>query len=92
MYLTAFSAYENGTKLFQRKENESSSRTMANLNGVRVFSIVWVVLAHSYMVGAIGPLTNAVDMLNVGLFGFEFETAFEDYCGCFVFFFFSVGG
>lgn len=67
IYLNAFSAYANGTLLFKRKENESSSRNMACLNGIRVLSIVWVVFAHSYMIQAIGPLINAVDLYKVDI-------------------------
>lgn len=62
-FLIAFSAYENGGLIFKRSENTSSS--MGCLNGIRVLSIVWVIYAHSYMILALGPLTNAAELLQV---------------------------
>lgn len=62
-FMVAFSAYENGALLFKRNENSSTS--MGCINAIRVLSIVWVIYAHSHMITALGPLTNAADLLQV---------------------------
>ncbi|XP_018573256.1 uncharacterized protein LOC108912502 [Anoplophora glabripennis] len=57
--LTAFSFYTNGRKLLSTK---ASTDSVACLNGIRVISIMWIVLGHRYMYSALLPLINLVDV------------------------------
>lgn len=43
--LIAFSIKTNGKKLFDTKSNDSS---IAVLHGIKFFSMVWIILGHSY--------------------------------------------
>ena len=48
-FLLCFSAYTNGSKLF------STSNTPQNIdciNGLRVLSMGWVIMGHTYYIGA----------------------------------------
>lgn len=44
---TAFSVYTNGRKLFQA--STSSSDELDSLHGIRVISMLWIVLTHTYL-------------------------------------------
>lgn len=43
--LASFSLYSNGKELFKTSKNSSQLEV---LNGIRVFSMIWVVLIHGY--------------------------------------------
>lgn len=61
--LSAFSVYTNGQKLFDRRPTTGNGDQLSCVHGIRVLSIVWVVLGHSYMMMALGPLTNALEIV-----------------------------
>lgn len=63
--LLAFSVYSNGKKLFKTQRNASE---LACLNGIRVLSMVWVLAGHSVSVTVSGPVSNALDVLEVNAF------------------------
>ncbi|PSN40341.1 hypothetical protein C0J52_17059 [Blattella germanica] len=54
-WLTMFSWYKNGSNLLTTKSNPDS---ISVLHGVRVFSIIWVVMGHSYEFHSYLPQIN----------------------------------
>lgn len=60
--------YKNGKKIFQNHKTDASKNVMYCLNGIRVLSIAWVVLGHSYMVLIVGPLINTLALQKVHSF------------------------
>ncbi|KAJ8956800.1 hypothetical protein NQ318_014214, partial [Aromia moschata] len=59
--LVAFSAYSNGKKLFSITNN---STELSCLNGIRVLSMIWVVVGHMFMMMILSPLFNLIDGVN----------------------------
>lgn len=57
MLYTAFSVYTNGRKLFACNRPKSET-TMDCLNGIRVFSALWVIYAHAHVMTMMGPVYN----------------------------------
>lgn len=55
--LIAFSVYTNGKKIFATKRTKSEY-TMECLNGIRVFSALWVMYAHAHVMVMLGPVFN----------------------------------
>lgn len=55
--LIAFSMYTNGQKLFATKRSRSDD-TMDCLNGIRVFSALWVIYAHAHIMTLFSPVSN----------------------------------
>lgn len=58
--LQIFSMYTNGQKLFSCKQNNLSNPmdVIECLNGIRVLSIIWIVLGHTYSMAWITPIIN----------------------------------
>ena len=61
-FLLCFSIYTNGKKLISAKKVEGN---IDCLNGIRFFSMAWVVLGHSFYVVGLTPWTNPFETLNV---------------------------
>ncbi|CAH1104299.1 unnamed protein product [Psylliodes chrysocephalus] len=59
--LLAFSLYANGKKLFKIPRRSSN---LSSLDGLRVMSMVWIVMLHSHSVYTSGPVSNAKDIVN----------------------------
>uniref|UniRef100_A0A6P7GYN7 Nose resistant to fluoxetine protein 6-like n=1 Tax=Diabrotica virgifera virgifera TaxID=50390 RepID=A0A6P7GYN7_DIAVI len=58
---TAFSVYTNGKKLFQVSKRVSP---LSCLDGIRVISMIWIVMLHTYSVYTTGPVFNSKDVVN----------------------------
>lgn len=61
--LLAFSLYTNSSKLLSAK---SSAGTLTSVNGIRVISMTWVILGHTYAFG-LAYTTNSVTFLGTML-------------------------
>ncbi|XP_026849662.1 nose resistant to fluoxetine protein 6 [Drosophila persimilis] len=59
----AFSARANCRALFRIVDSKSNPNVIDCLHGMRCLSFVWVVFGHVYLVAAMGPAINYVDML-----------------------------
>ncbi|CAG9831886.1 unnamed protein product [Diabrotica balteata] len=59
---TAFSVYTNGKKLFQVPKRLSP---LSCLDGIRVISMIWIVMLHTYSVYTTGPVFNSKDVVNL---------------------------
>lgn len=53
----AFSMYTNGQKLLACRKTKTE-HTMECLNGMRVFSALWVIYAHAHVMTMIAPTFN----------------------------------
>lgn len=62
-YLLAFSLISNGRSLLKR--SRPGPNNIGCLNGLRVLSILWVVLGHRYKWGLDAPFTNLAVMPKV---------------------------
>ncbi|XP_044729189.1 O-acyltransferase like protein-like [Chrysoperla carnea] len=51
----AFSLYYNGSKLFKISTSTANSKTITCLNGMRVISILWIILDHRYVLTFMFP-------------------------------------
>jgi hypothetical protein len=60
--MKSFSVYSNGKKLFG---TESKGDEMGAINGIKFFSMVWVVLGHKYLFKMEQPLVNPNRVLTV---------------------------
>ncbi|KAK9869958.1 hypothetical protein WA026_006056 [Henosepilachna vigintioctopunctata] len=60
IFLTAFSMYTNSQKLFKISK---SNDQLQFLNGLKFFSMIWVVLGHTYSEAIQAPLSNVLDVL-----------------------------
>lgn len=65
--LIAFSMYTNGQKLFATKRSRSD-HTMDCLNGIRVFSALWVIYAHAHIMTMLAPTFNFAYVPEVNYF------------------------
>ena len=61
-FLLCFSLYGNGKKLFSTKK---SAGTIGCINGIRFFSMAWVVLGHSFYSGTLIPWKNTFAIADV---------------------------
>ncbi|BFF99898.1 nose resistant to fluoxetine protein 6-like [Drosophila madeirensis] len=59
----AFSARANSRVLFRIVDTKSNPNIIDCLHGMRCLSFIWVVYGHDYLVAAMGPNMNYVDML-----------------------------
>ncbi|KAL1509192.1 hypothetical protein ABEB36_003966 [Hypothenemus hampei] len=60
LILVAFSVYTNGKKLFNYQQSKSE---LSCLNGIRVLSMLWVIVGHCFSVTITGPVSNGLDVL-----------------------------
>lgn len=60
--LVIFSVYTNSRGLFAVRK---SSNPLECLNGIRVLSMLWIMLLHTFTVYGYGPLYNATDLIKV---------------------------
>lgn len=60
--LIAFSMYTNGEKLFRISKN---SNELTCLNGIRFFSMMWVIIGHVFSIFAGIPIVNYIDVIEV---------------------------
>nr|CAH7737188.1 unnamed protein product [Callosobruchus chinensis] len=56
--LLVYSVYSNGKKILETKPSELSC-----VNGIKFFSMVWVVYGHTFCAYAAGPLVNVLDAI-----------------------------
>ena len=61
-FLLCFSLYGNGKKLLSTKK---SAGTIGCINGIRFFSMAWVVLGHSFYSGTLIPWKNTFAIADV---------------------------
>ena len=61
-FLMCFSLYTNGKKLLNTKK---SAGTIDCINGIRFFSMAWVVLGHSFYSGTLIPWKNTFAVADV---------------------------
>ena len=52
-FFQCFSIMKNSSKLFDLSERESNDNRLQFIHGIRVFSILWVILGHCYGSGAL---------------------------------------
>ncbi|TRY72279.1 hypothetical protein TCAL_08592 [Tigriopus californicus] len=84
--LLCFSLYTNGSKLFN---TDRTKQNIECINGLRVFSMVWVILGHTYWVGGAIPWQNPFGVGDI-FFDWYMNVVFE---GLFaVDTFFTLGG
>ncbi|XP_072382954.1 nose resistant to fluoxetine protein 6-like isoform X2 [Diabrotica undecimpunctata] len=57
----SFSLYTNGKKVFEMPQRRSN---LSCLDGIRVLSMLWIVLLHTHNTYLSGPLFNSNDVLN----------------------------
>jgi hypothetical protein len=60
--LLCFSLYTNGRKLLSTTKSEGN---IDCINGIRFFSMAWVVLGHSFYVVSLSPWDNPFDIFDV---------------------------
>lgn len=60
--LVMFSVYTNGRDLFKVRQ---TSNSLECLNGIRVLSMMWIMLLHSFSVYHSGPLFNGKGLIAV---------------------------
>ncbi|XP_045478918.1 nose resistant to fluoxetine protein 6-like isoform X2 [Harmonia axyridis] len=58
--LLAFSMYTNSKKLFTMTKNNNQ---LECLNGLKFYSMLWVLLGHTYSIGKGAPLYNYLDLV-----------------------------
>jgi hypothetical protein len=75
MVVKAFSVYTNGKKLFSL---ETKSGTMTALNGIKFFSMAWVVLGHKYIYTFSQPHVNLLIVYTVCLHFLLTKYSIED--------------
>jgi hypothetical protein len=64
--LVSFSLYTNGQNLFNMKTSKNDIRC---LHGIRVLSIVWILLGHRYFLYLLMPGMNPIEFITtVSLF------------------------
>ena len=74
-YLNAFGAIENGRKLFFARSSDGD-KNLELLNGLRVLSMLWIILGHSYSYMLGGPLLNPFAILDFyKMFSFNLVTS-----------------
>ncbi len=56
--LHCFSALTNGRKLLSMKSGKNSKTNLACVHGVRVLSTCWVVIGHTWIIGAASNSVN----------------------------------
>lgn len=62
--LSAFSVYSNGKKLFDCKRSKNPN-TMECLDGIRMFSALWVIYGHAHIMSFFGPTSNLAHLSDV---------------------------
>ncbi|KAJ8911825.1 hypothetical protein NQ315_012555, partial [Exocentrus adspersus] len=58
--LVAFSVLSNGRKLFRINKN---SNELTCLNGIRFFSMLWVIIGHVFFMASESPVVNFIDFV-----------------------------
>ena len=65
--LGRFSLHRNALAILSTK---AKSENLLSIQGLRFFSMVWVVLGHEYVTGALGVNVNNLDILDVSVLFF----------------------
>ncbi|KAJ8971659.1 hypothetical protein NQ314_000582 [Rhamnusium bicolor] len=60
-FVSSFSAYSNGKRLFSTKSNDLE---LECLNGLRYLSICYVVVGHRYIQNMAFPVVNSIDLID----------------------------
>lgn len=64
---TIFSVYSNGKAIFKLKKKKPHDNEVECINGLRTFSIFWIVLLHSYILTLKQPMNNPIILGEVRL-------------------------
>ena len=88
-FCLCFSLYTNGKKLIGTKKVEGN---IDCINGIRFFSMCWVVLGHTFYVISLTPWSNSLEVDYVRIF-FRFITLFSyfNFFYCIIFYFQAFG-
>lgn len=68
--MKTFSAVANARKVFSYSDNQEK---MLCLNGLKVISLLWIILLHEYSIFSEGPVENLRDLEIVIGLGFNSE-------------------
>ena len=56
--LHCFSAFTNGRKILSMKRSKNSTTNLSCVHGIRVLSTCWVVMGHTWVIGAASNSVN----------------------------------